>query len=132
MENQQDLLDHFDELDEQIGELVDNARSGADLSETLRQGQSLVAQTLSQYAIAHGKPMPATGDLLEIFKGFVKGDPSLNTVRDNVRELVYYQNCLDTGREDALPVKPAMMVAHTTRHIYFYLRSRVEQESKLD
>ena len=67
-----------------------------------------------------------------LFKAFVKGDPSLNAVRDNVRELVYYQNCLAQGREDALPKSPEKMAARTVQHIYFYLRSRLEQEKLVD
>lgn len=132
MENQQDLIDLFDELDEKLTDLTAEARAGASLADVLRQGQALVARMLSGFAITRGKPMPASDDLLELFKGFVKGDPSLNSVRDNVRELVYYQNCLNEGREDALPVKPEMMVAHTARHIYCYLRSRAEQEKAVD
>jgi len=70
-------------------------------------------------------------DVLEIFKVFVKGDPSLNAVRDNIRELVYYRNCIDMQREDALPVRPDAMAVRTVRHIYLYLRSRSEQEGRL-
>ena len=129
MENQQDMSEYFDQLDDNISQLAASARQGATLNEVLAGGKKLVAELLTYYATAHGKPMPATDDLLELFKGFVKGEPSLNTVRDNVRELVFYQNCIDSGREDALPPNPAIMVAHTTRHIYFYLKSRSEQES---
>ena len=67
-------------------------------------------------------------DVLEIFKRFVKGDPSLNAIRDNVRELVYYRNCLAAAREDALPAKPGHMAVRTARHIYLYLRTRLLKE----
>lgn len=74
--------------------------------------------------------LPEGDDVLEIFKVFVKGDPSLNAVRDNIRELVYYRNCIDLKREDALPVCPDAMAVRTVRHIYLYLRSRSEQERR--
>ncbi len=73
---------------------------------------------------------PPGDDVLELFKVFVKGDPSLNAVRDNIRELVYYRNCIDLKREDALPVRPDAMAVRTVRHIYLYLRSRSEQEQR--
>lgn len=101
------------------------------LAETLAEGQAIVAALLSAYAHDHGRVVPVTNDLLEVFKAFVKGDASLNAVRDNVRELVYYQNCIAAGRLDALPKAPERMVVHTARHIYLYLRSRCEQEGRL-
>jgi hypothetical protein len=61
----------------------------------------------------------------------VKGDPSLNAVRDNVRELVYYRNCLAMERREALPPVPDRMAVRTARHIYLYLRSRCEQDGRL-
>ncbi|HUW98977.1 MAG TPA: hypothetical protein VMV40_09090 [Acidiferrobacter sp.] len=70
-------------------------------------------------------------DPLEVFKAFVKGDPSLTAIRDNVRELVYYRNCLASGRADALPAKPAAMAVRTIRHIYLYLRTRAMKERGL-
>lgn len=73
----------------------------------------------------------AVDDPLELFKVFVKGDPSLNAVRDNLRELVYYRNCLDQRREDALPARPVHMAVRTARHIYLYLRTRCLKEGRL-
>ncbi len=70
-------------------------------------------------------------DPLEVFKVFVKGDPSLNAVRDNLRELVYYRNCLASGREDALPPQPLAMTVRTLRHIYLYMRTRAIKEHGL-
>lgn len=78
------------------------------------------------------RPAADSDDVLELFKAFVKGDPSLNAVRDNIRELVYYRNCLDLQREDALPAKPAHMAVRTARHIYLYLRTRCVQERRLE
>lgn len=87
-------------------------------------------------AHAQGAAPPAPADLavedpLELFKVFVKGDPSLNAVRDNLRELVYYRNCLDQQREDALPPRPVHMAVRTARHIYLYLRTRCLKEGRL-
>lgn len=120
----------FDAFDLQIATLEDRVGSGAeaDLEQTLPQAMRLVADLLRAYGTAHAKPMPECEDLLELFKAFVKGDPSLNAVRDNVRELIFYANCIGMGRRDALPAKPGRMAAHTVRHIYLYLRSRAEQE----
>lgn len=120
----------FDVLDRQIATLEEHVGEGAalDLEQNLPHAIRLVADLLRAYAAAHAKPMPEGEDLLELFKAFVKGDPSLNTVRDNVRELVFYQNCIAMDRRDALPAKPGRMAAHTVRHIYLYLRSRGEQE----
>ncbi len=82
-------------------------------------------------AMAPGQTAAGDDDLLELFKVFVKGDPSLNAVRDNIRELVYYRNCIDLQRADALPVRPDAMAVRTVRHIYLYLHSRSEQEGRL-
>ena len=85
------------------------------------------------YLAAEGKkPVPsADADLLEAFKLLVKGDPSWNAIRDNLRELVYYRNCIDLKRADALPARPDAMAVRTVRHIYLYLHSRSEQEGRL-
>ena len=81
-------------------------------------------------AATGAQPLSAGDDVLELFKVFVKGDPTLNAVRDNIRELVYYRNCIDLKREDALPVRPDAMAVRTVRHIYLYLRSRSEQQMR--
>ena len=123
------LQSEYDALDRQIAALEESVGSAvSDLKPVLAHGVHIAAELLRSFALAHAKPMPVGEDLLELFKAFVKGEPSLNTVRDNVRELVYYQNCLVMDRSDALPAKPERMVAHTVRHIYLYLRSRAEQE----
>lgn len=104
------------------------------LQATVAAALNVVADLLRAY-IADRAQMPATmdgDDVLELFKVFVKGDPSLNAVRDNIRELVYYRNCLDLRREDALPAKPAHMAVRTARHIYLYLRTRCVQERRLE
>lgn len=107
------------------------------LRPTVDAALNIVTDLLRAY-IGDRAPPPAvnaipadSNDVLELFKIFVKGDPSLNAVRDNIRELVYYRNCLDLHRHDALPAKPAHMAVRTARHIYLYLRTRCTQERRL-
>jgi len=79
-----------------------------------------------------GKPVPAAdADLLDAFKVLVKGDPTWNAIRDNLRELVYYRNCLATGRADALPAVPEKMAIRLARHLYLYLRTRCVKEGRI-
>jgi hypothetical protein len=78
------------------------------------------------------KPVPASdADLLEAFKVLVKGDPTWNAIRDNLRELVYYRNCLAAGRADALPAVPEKMAIRLARHLHLYLRTRCAKEGRI-
>jgi hypothetical protein len=81
---------------------------GPTVDEALRLASHMML-AFTQAAGRTAEGLDETADPLEIFKVFVKGDPSLNAIRDNVRELVYYRNCLAAGREDALPVRPVAM-----------------------
>lgn len=139
-----DLSRAFGEVDDRLRSLerVIHARGELPLSATVNESIELTRALLRGYiasraadAGAHNvAPAHAPGgsdDLLELFKVFVKGDPSLNAVRDNIRELVYYRNCIDMKREDALPARPDAMAVRTVRHIYLYLHSRSEQEGRL-
>jgi hypothetical protein len=123
----------FQDLDQRIGALEMNVRAAhsPDLSGLLDETDTIMKDLLNAYGEHAGKRIPASDNLLEIFKAFVKGDPSLNAVRDNVRELVFYRNCLEMGREDALPSRPQRMAVRTLRHVYLYLYSRCEQEHRL-
>lgn len=127
------LAERFEELDARIGGLEAQLTPGAEVSidQTLPEAGAIVRELLSAYAEHAGKTLPDTDDLLEVQKAFVKGDPSLNAVRDNVRELVFYQNCLASDRADALPPRPATMMVRTLRHVYLYLRTRCLQEDRL-
>ncbi|WP_455385207.1 hypothetical protein [Acidihalobacter prosperus] len=130
----QHLAAEFSVLDERISALEGAVKRGgaaADLPALVEEAIEIVNGLMGAYATHAGKPMPVSGDPLEIFKAFVKGDPSLNAIRDNVRELVYYRNCLAADRADALPTNPALMTAHTARHVYLYLRTRCTQEGRL-
>lgn len=102
------------------------------LSETVDHGIALVENLLRSFLMAEGKPVEASQGILELWKKLVKGEPTLNTIRDNCRELVYYRNCIDMHREDALPPQAARMVVRTVRHIYLYMHSRAEQRGQLE
>jgi hypothetical protein len=72
-----------------------------------------------------GKELPGPEvDLLGAFKVLVRGEPSWNAIRDNCRELVYYRNCINMGRLDALPAVPEKMAVRTARHIFLYIKTR--------
>lgn len=136
-----DLARAFSIVDEKLQALEASLRDGKELplAETVAESLALVKRVLWAYVqdkVARGErsapAAPPDEDVLTLFKLFVKGDPSLNAVRDNIRELVYYGNCLVTKREDALPPKPATMAVRTVRHIYLYLYSRALQEHRLE
>ena len=110
------------------------SNGGLTLKPTVDQAIGLANRLMRSFAEAAGHTLDGfhdDSDPLEVFKAFVKGDPSLNAIRDNVRELVYYRNCLASGREDALPVKPEAMTVRTIRHIYLYMRTRAIKEHGL-
>ena len=76
-------------------------------------------------------PDPAA-DLLAAFKVLVKGEPTWNAIRDNCRELVYYRNCINMGRLDALPAVPGTMAVRTARHIFLYIKTRCIRDGGLE
>jgi hypothetical protein len=129
----------FTEVDERLLALERILQHGGELplSATVDETLGLAKTLLRAYhrdrigAEAAGAGIDSD-DLLEVFKVFVKGDPTLNAVRDNLREMVYYRNCIDMQREDALPPKPANMAVRTARHVYLYLRTRALKEHRLD
>lgn len=103
------------------------------LATTVAQATDLVQRLLAAYVVDGGrKTVPATGtDLLAVFKVLVKGEPTWNAIRDNCRELVYYGNCINMGREDALPAAAEKMAVRTVRHIFLYVRTRCIREGRL-
>lgn len=123
----------FETLEAREGRIAEleaevNADPDRDPAPLLEPCMAIIEALLRAYAAAEGKSLPENADLLAVQKAFVKGDPSLNAVRDNVRELIFYQNCVLTDRRDALPRRAARMAVRTTRHIDLYLRSRAEQQ----
>ncbi len=138
-EQYEDVLERFEQIDEQIAALEQEmvAEAALALEPTLQRCMGIVDALLRAFAGHHGKDIPAADPLdgeglLATLKAFVKGEPSLTAVRDNVRELVYYRNCIDMERRDALPARPERMAVRTTRHIYLYLRTRLIKESQQD
>ena len=103
------------------------------LEPALEAASGAALALIRAYLAAEGaKPVPAgDADLLEAFKVLVKGDPSWNAIRDNLRELVYYRNCLALGRADALPAVPGKMAIRLARHVYLYLRTRCVKEGRI-
>ena len=94
---------------------------------------ALVDRMVRGYLAAEGrKPLPPEdAELLDAWKVLVKGEPTWNTIRDNCRELVYYRNCINMNRPDALPAVPEKMAVRTARHIYLYIKTRLIREGRL-
>ena len=131
------LLQHtFDQADQQIGAMEIALASAQDtpLAETVEQATRIVRQLITAYSADVGEAsQPADdADLLECLRVLVKGDPSWNTIRDNCRELVYYHNCLQMDRADALPAHPQKMTVRTLRHLFLFMKSRCMRESRLE
>lgn len=104
-----------------------------ELEAALQAATRAAGELLRAYLAAEGrKPVPAPEtELLELFKLLVKGEPSWNAIRDNLRELVYYRNCLAADRRDALPPVAEKMALRLARHLFLYVRTRAEREGRL-
>ena len=130
------LIHTFEQVDAQIVDLerILNARGSLPLQETVEHAMLLTKRLIIAYIADVGeKTLPSpTDDLLDVFKALVKSDPSWNTIRDNCRELVYYRNCLDMERSDALPQHPEKMAVRTLRHIYLFMKTRCMREERLE
>lgn len=130
------LEETFREVDGRIRKLENAEYSELGLEATINETLSLVKMMMRAYRgdrqeNAGVASLADSDDPLAVFRAFVKGDPSLNAVRDNLRELVYYHNCIDSHRLDALPPNAAIMAVRTVRHIYLYLRTRLAQSHRL-
>lgn len=103
------------------------------LSETIDAAIALVRRLVIAYVAAAGVKAPpsADADFLDVFKVLVKGEPTWNAIRDNCRELVYYRNCINMGRRDALPKVPEKMAVRTARHVCLYIKTRCVREGRL-
>lgn len=103
------------------------------LTETVDAAIALTQGLVAAYVAAAGLKVPpaAESDILEAFKVLVKGEPTWNAIRDNCRELVYYRNCINMGRRDALPKVPEKMAVRTARHVYLYIKTRCIREGRL-
>lgn len=136
MMNHAALIQTFEHTDIAINR-YEQALTGGELPALLPlviDALSLVKGMIVAYIQDVGEidPPSEQDDLLESFKILVKGDPSWNTIRDNCRELVYYQNCIQMDRFDALPVKPESMAVRTMRHVFLFMKSRSARENRLE
>ena len=124
----------FGEVDGELAALERNmaAAGPLPLSATVDHALALVTRLVIACIADGGKQIPAAGaDILDLFKVLVKGEPSWNAIRDNCRELVYYRNCINMGRLDALPAVPAKMAVRTARHIFLYIKTRCTRDGRL-
>ena len=129
------MHDELERIDADIADLERRLASGEPLAlePTLQAVSGAALALVRAYVAAEGsKTVPPEGaDLLEAFKVLVKGDPTWNAIRDNLRELVYYRNCLAAGRADALPAVPEKMAIRLARHLYLYVRTRCVKEGRI-
>ncbi|MGH8737774.1 MAG: hypothetical protein ACREU5_04185 [Burkholderiales bacterium] len=125
----------LDRIDAEIGAWERKLAAGEPvaLEPALEAASGAALAMIRAYVAAQGgKPVPAAdGDLLDAFKVLVKSDPTWNAIRDNLRELVYYRNCLALGRADALPAVPEKMAIRLARHLYLYVRTRCVKERRI-
>lgn len=127
------LQTHFEHVDLALQAHEQALRGEAPaLSAVLPECIALMDQLMRALLADQGRAAPEPGsDVLDVWKALVKGDPTWNAVRDNLRELVYYRNCLAMDRADALPANPAHMAVRTARHIYLYMRTRAGRDGRL-
>ena len=129
------MQEELERIDAQIASWEARLAAGESLAlePALAAASAAALALLRAYIAAEGKkPVPAEdADLLEAFKVLVKGDPSWNAIRDNLRELVYYRNCLAAGRADALPAVPEKMAVRLARHVYLYVRTHCIREGRI-
>ena len=131
-----ELMQAFESVDTQTKDLerILSVRGSLPVLEAVEHALGLVKKMIIAYIKDAGeKDLPQENeDVLDVFKKLVKGDPSWNTIRDNIRELVYYKNCINMDRKDALPPVPDKMAVRTLRHIYLFMRTRCMREGRLD
>lgn len=126
----------LDAADAQIADLetLIAARGSLPLAPTVEHAMRLIKRMIIAYIrdVGGKERIPdESEDILEVWKVLVKGDPSWNTIRDNCRELVYYKNCIEMQREDALPKVPDRMAVRTLRHIHLFIKTRCLREGRL-
>ncbi|HEY5638295.1 MAG TPA: hypothetical protein VIS77_15500 [Burkholderiales bacterium] len=101
------------------------ANTPLELSAVLEDLTALMGALVGALLCEAERPAPLPDDdLLARFKLLARSDATWNAIRDNLRELVYYRNCLAAGRRDALPAVPERMAIRTARHVYLYMCTR--------
>ncbi len=129
------IAERFERSDEALRDWERRLREddGVDVAETTDAAADIVKDLLKAYLLFLERGWEGVdGDLLALWKVGVKKNPSFSTIRDNCRELVYYRNCVDMDRRDALPANAHKQAIRTARHIYLYLRSRAEESGALE
>ena len=130
------LSEVFSAADAALRALETRIAQGATLplAATVDEAIDIIKRLVTVYIVDEGvKTAPdAQADILDVFKALVKGEPSWTAIRDNCRELVYYRNCINMGREDALPRAPEKMAVRTARHVFLYIKTRCIREGRLE
>lgn len=125
----------FADADARLAPLEERISRGESLplADTVEQAAGVIRDLITAYLVEEGKKeIPGRGtDLLQVFKVLVKGEPTWHAIRDNCRELVYYRNCINMERQDALPPVPEKMAVRTARHVCLYIRTRCIREGRL-
>lgn len=119
--------DAFADADRRLLEWERRLAAGAplELSVVLDDMTALMGALVGALLVEAGRPAPAQDDdLLARFRLLARSDATWNAIRDNLRELVYYRNCLEAGRRDALPAVPERMAIRTARHVVLYMCTR--------
>jgi hypothetical protein len=129
------IAERFERSDETLRDWERRLNKGEapDVAETTESATAVVKDLIKAYLQILGRDWEGVeDDILALWKVSVKKNPSLNTIRDNCRELVYYHNCVAMDRRDALPQNAHKQAIRTARHVYVYLRTRAEETGELD
>lgn len=134
-EDQASVARRFERADEQLRQWEDSLRRedpSVDVAQAAGVATEIVKDLIKAYLLVLERDWEGSEELLDLWKVAVKKNPSLNTIRDNCRELVYYANCVEMDRQDALPANAHKQAIRTARHVYLYLRSRAEEAGALE
>jgi len=135
MTDQATVAERFERSDETLRDWERRIREGepVDVAESTKTAINVAKDLVKAYLQVLGRDWEGVeDDLLALWKVAVKKNPSLNTIRDNCRELVYYFNCVDMDRQDALPQNAERQAIRTARHLYLYLRTRAEEAGAVE
>jgi hypothetical protein len=135
MTDEATIAERFERSDETLRDWERKLNKGEapDVADTTESAIAVVKDLIKAYLQILGRGWDdVEDDILALWKVSVKKNPSLNTIRDNCRELVYYHNCVDMDRRDALPQNAHKQAIRTARHVYVYLRTRAEETGELE
>jgi len=135
MSDEATIAERFERSDETLRDWERRFNKGEnpDVADTTASATAVVKDLIRAYLQILGRDWSdVEDDLLALWKVSVKKNPSLNTIRDNCRELVFYHNCVDMDRRDALPQNAHKQAIRTARHVYVYLRTRAEETGELE